>query len=182
MNRKSRLKLCALTLATTLGALTALNSIQEVQAAVVSNDFTATSTSTSTTNEKENIKIIDNDTFEVDGVTYSISAIANSIKADSINPNTSGDVHVDSVPSKAAKVAMKAAVKWVKANKVKIMAKIPAGLKKYIKIDTIVSAADQFIGISSGIEDLFHRIFRSWGMPETANKIITNIIMIALPI
>ena len=174
-----RLKLCALALAITLGsltALTALTSAQEVQAAVVSNG----NSSIDTTNV-EDIKIINKDTFEVEGVEYSISAIANSIKDESINSNTT-NMQLRSAPSVAAKAAMKAGVKWLKANKVKILAKMPAGLKKYIKIDSIVKAADQFIGISSSFEDLLHRIFRSWGVPETANKIITNIIMIASPI
>ncbi|MBU3101711.1 MULTISPECIES: hypothetical protein [Clostridium] len=58
MNKKAKLKLCALTLATTLGALTALTSVQEVQAAVVSNGISSTATANT-----EDIKIINEDTF-----------------------------------------------------------------------------------------------------------------------
>ncbi|MBX4267497.1 hypothetical protein [Clostridium estertheticum] len=55
MNKKAKLKLCALTLATRLGALT---SVQEVQAAVVSNGISSTATANT-----EDIKIINEDTF-----------------------------------------------------------------------------------------------------------------------
>lgn len=175
MNKKSRLKLCALTLATTLGALPVLTSTQEVNAAVVSNDIF----STYTTNTKD-IKTINNDVFEVDGVKYSISTIAKSIKDNSTNDDTT--IQTMSVPTAAAKVAMKKGVKWLAKNKTLIMSKLPVGLKKYINIDKFVKAADIFIGISSGFEDLLHKVFRSWGMPEGVNKIITNIIMIAGPL
>ncbi|MBU3183279.1 hypothetical protein [Clostridium estertheticum] len=174
MNKKAKLKLCALTLATTLGALTALTSVQEVQAAVVSNGISSTATANT-----EDIKIINEDTFEVDGVTYSISTIANSIKDNSANEDT---IQPMSIPTAAAKVAMKKGVKWLLKNKTLIMSKLPVGLRKYINIDKFVKAADKFIGISSGFEDLLHKVFRSWGMPEGVNKIITNIIMIAGPL
>ncbi|MGE5627502.1 MAG: hypothetical protein ACM3X7_05210 [Solirubrobacterales bacterium] len=174
MNRKLILKLCALSIATTVGTSLVMTSSSEVMAASTSNRTTATYTSISKS-KGENIKIINNDTFEIDGVRYSVSSISQSIKKDSIK--TGSGFVTNSIKTDA----LRAGLKWLAANSTKIYNKLPAGLKKYFKIQMILKTADQFLSISDSFEDLLHHIFRELGVPETANWAITNIIMLASP-
>lgn len=137
-----------------------------------------------TTNEinynikSENIKVIDDNTFEADGEKYKISEIVNSIRSD-INYD---DYETEIQSRNAATKGIKTAVKWVKKNWTKIYNKIPAPAKKYFKLDAFMSVADQFLEISDSIEDFFHSTFRAMGMPESVNWVITNVIMLLLPI
>lgn len=78
--------------------------------------------------------------------------------------------------------AMKAAAKWVAKNWDKVYKATPSWAKKYISANMAFGLLDKFIGISDSIEDMFHRFFRSMGVPETANWAITNVIMWLLPI
>lgn len=134
------------------------------------------SSSKESTQKEVDIKIIDKDTFEVDGVKYSISSIGNSLKDKS--PTTDSLIKPNSVPS----VAIKKAFKWMVEHWTTIVSKVPTPLQKYLKLDLFMKAANQFLDISGSIEDFLHSTFRAMGMPETANWAITNIIMIALPI
>ncbi|WP_027634461.1 hypothetical protein [Clostridium hydrogeniformans] len=134
--------------------------------------------------EIKDIKKIDENTVEVDGVRYNLLDIANYIKA-SLNDDVTKEYNEDlqrAPGSKVTKETLRIAVKWLKENWTKVYDKCPNWLKGYLKFDLFFKAADQFIGISDTIEDLIKSAFRYIGVPETANWAITNIIMILLPI
>lgn len=168
MNNKLMLKITALTLATTLSSIIVATSTSQVKAASVSDTYIANSS------KADNIKIISNDIIEVDGVRYSLSSISNAIKKDiNSNPNAGRTIQPRSIQTKAIKVAFE----WIIDHSATIYKHLPAGLKKYFKIDAFTKVARQFLGVSDTIENFLHKTFRAMGMPETVNWAITNIIM-----
>ncbi|MGL6058956.1 MAG: hypothetical protein ACRC17_11650 [Culicoidibacterales bacterium] len=121
-----------------------------------------------------------NQTIAVDGVTYSIKEIAESIRSDIDYTEDYSSVAANerSVVTKGIKMAYK----WLRSNWSKVYNKLPSWAKKYFVFDQFFRFADQWIGISSSIEDFLNRTFRSMGMPENVNWAITNVIMLLLPI
>lgn len=114
-----------------------------------------------------------------DGITYNPEDIANSIRPEiDYNINYEEDIKERGVKTKLIKKALN----WLKSNWKKVYDKVPSWMKKYIVFDRIFAIADQFIGISDGVEDFFHRVFRAAGMPENVNWFVTNVIMLLLPI
>jgi hypothetical protein len=166
MDNKLMLKFTALTLATTLSSILVATSTSQVKAASVSDTYISGSI------KADNVKIISNDVIEIDGVKYSLSSISDAIKKD-INSNPGHAIQPRSVQTKAIKVAFK----WVVDHSATIYKHLPAGLKKYFKVDAFIKVARQFLGVSDTVENFFHKSFRAMGMPETVNWAITNIIM-----
>lgn len=120
-----------------------------------------------------------NSSIIFDGITYSPEDIANSIRPEiDYTVNYEEDIKERSVKTKLIKKALN----WLKRNWKKVYNKVPSWMKKYIAFDRIFAIADQFIGISDGVEDFFHRVFRASGMPENVNWFVTNVIMLLLPI
>ena len=164
-----------------ISKLTVLTLLGTITSSALLPSLTAGATTVSSMHEYntsiDDIKILGEYLIEVDGIEYDLKEIANSIKADI---DYSIDYTDDSERS-AATTAIKAALKWVKGNWTKIYNKIPSWAKKYFVFDRFISIADQFIGISDGIQDFFNRVFRAMGMPESVNWAITNVIMLLLP-
>lgn len=176
MNKELMLKFTALAVATTISSALVVTSASQVKAASISDAYVVSS---GENKNYDNMKVINNDIIEIDGVRYSISGIANSIKNDiNRSSNPGSNIQPNSVPTQTIKFAYK----WIVSHWTTIYNKLPARLQKYFKIDFFTSVADQFIGISDSVEDFLHRTFRAMGMPETANWAITNIILLLLPI
>ncbi|WP_234125026.1 hypothetical protein [Clostridium hydrogenum] len=158
----------ALTLAITMGASLILTSVYDAKAASKSTSATYSSAS-----NKDKIKIINKDAFEINGVKYSISSIAKSINGSTLNK----EIH----PNSAATVVVKKAFKWIVEHWTTIVSKVPGPLRKYLELDGFMKVANQFLSISNSIQDFLTRTFRAMGMPEDVNWILTNIIIILLP-
>lgn len=103
-------------------------------------------------------------------------ALANKGNAKDIIDNGSV-MHTDSVPSVAAKKAIKAAVKWLKANKAKVIKAIPAPLRHYFNIDLFTKMLDAYTNYSSSIHNLL-TIAVDLSLPEWADIAIPGIVAV----
>ncbi|MBW9147354.1 hypothetical protein KTC92_07045 [Clostridium sp. CM027] len=131
------------------------------------NATTVTKSTTATQNEaiKTQMKINE---------TIANKALANKGNAKDIIDN--GSVrNTRSVPSAAAKKAVKAAAKWMKANKAKVIKAIPAPLKKYVTFDALTKAIDAYTNYSDSIHNFLTSVVDKM-LPEWAEISIPGIV------